>query len=185
MYVGYDYAKVGTEIITDDNIWIIMAVLKERIHDECISYQVLVEFVETRLDRLFRESKDLMKKYNALDALTTKMLCDITHLGIVTGNQRKHNPPYSYKTLCSGKKELTGNYVNVIMTLGEPDSEGKAGYEFHANCSACGALLYTANHPSTFKEVFPVERPFCFHCGNKVDASKIETDPDNYYNSAG
>jgi hypothetical protein len=183
MYVNYHEAIPGKEIVTENNIWIVRAVLKERINDGGLDYQVLVEFVETRLDRLFRESKDLMKKYNALDALSTKVLYDITHLGIVTDNVEPKMTLEQYKHDC--KRFLVGNELNVVMKPKLADSEGKGCYEFHANCSACGALLYTANHPSTFKEVFPVERPFCFHCGNKVDASKVETNPDNYCNSAG
>lgn len=51
---------------------------------------------------------------------------------------------------------------------------------FHANCPRCGALLYSASSPQTFKEVFPVERPFCFHCGIKVSSAKVETDENKY-----
>jgi len=89
------------------------------------------------------------------------------------------------------KKELTGctdmckdlkKHYLVVCQVGFDEINVS---RFRANCPECGAMLYSAQHPSTFKSVFPIERPFCHHCGVRVDSSKVETDESKYCNSAG
>ena len=81
-------------------------------------------------------------------------------------------------------RDLRKNYIVVSQRVDY--SKPRMGiYFYNANCPRCGALVYTAAHPSTFKEVFPVERPYCQHCGVKLDSSKVELDPNKYCNSAG
>jgi len=53
-----------------------------------------------------------------------------------------------------------------ISPLSEDD--GKEPRRLKANCGVCGAMLYEADSIYTFKEVFDVERPYCFHCGNRI-----------------
>jgi len=64
-------------------------------------------------------------------------------------------------------------FENTKMKQKPKISYNKTGKNFWANCGKCGALLYTAEHLSTFKEVFKIERGFCYHCGSEVD-SEIE-----------
>ena len=88
-------------------------------------------------------------------------------------------PKEGLRTDLECQKMLEKNYVKVYQHV-----EGGTSM-FFANCPKCGSLLYHAEHPSTFKEVFPVERPFCHHCGCRVDSSKVQTDESKYCSSAG
>ena len=57
---------------------------------------------------------------------------------------------------------------------------GETNNQWWANCPNCGALVYSTCSPSAIKEVLTVERPYCFHCGIKLDTSKIDTNEEHY-----
>jgi len=128
--------KEGQEIELGQSIYKVKAILNSR----CIcsygggwtEYQYLFEYVETIIERLQKEVKDLKE-------IIFKELDD-------NGKQIHH-------------------YVNVTKHT----ENGKTIY--WANCPICGALLYTAEDPITFGHVFPVERPYCQHCGTKVESA--------------
>ena len=54
--------------------------------------------------------------------------------------------------------------------------------EWWANCPNCGALVYSTCSPFVIKEVLTIERPYRFHCGLKLDASKVNTNEKDYNN---
>jgi hypothetical protein len=71
---------------------------------------------------------------------------------------------------------------NREIIVSNRPSEGEN--QWWANCPKCGALLYATVSSLVIKEVLTAERPYCFHCGIKIDASKVVIDKNRYCDSA-
>lgn len=208
IYVDYSDAQIGKEIYSDNNIWVVRAKLREHIYDGGIQYQVLCEFVETRLNRLERLCVEMGTAIIDLGN-SNKQLTNILNGKVIIRRREDHGPadfftianehkcgsckPSSpdntyytvmdddtYMDLRDGKiKRGTPADVNVYLNF-QGIINDVPHYIFHASCPSCGSLLYIADHPSTFKEVFPVEKPYCYHCGIKVNSSNVEVDESKY-----
>jgi len=98
IWVSHKQAKDGIEIVEEKDIWIVKAVLGSRITDGCEEYQVLVEYVESRIDRVEKQIIDL-KKQNV-------------DLSREIKNSKINNPSYYdyYKKTLDDEKRQSYNY---------------------------------------------------------------------------